>query len=305
MTGPLILLLIACAVLIGGTELLVRGAVRLARPYPRLHTPVVMAAMISGGIAPVVFVTAMTAAGGSPDIAFGTLAGAVMFFTLGLTGLLAFLRPQAAGRAIALRTGGALTGALALFAALTFDGNFVQAEAALLLLAMALIIIFGRRKSAHHLHIPDTPEPCSGWCASAFVLIGIALLMTGADILTDAAAALIPLLQLTDGQAGMTLFALGASLPAALATIVTGLRSEHVGLPNLLVSMLFLVLASGGFMALLQPLPVPAFITDGAALTMVGSALLLTALTALKGYLNRLEGLLLLALYTGWLLYVL
>lgn len=133
------------------------------------------------------------------------------------------------------------------------------------------------------------------------LLAGLALILGGANYLTDGAAALAQRLRVPEFLIGLTIVAVGTSAPELVVSLLSTLdgRSD-MAVGNVVGSNLFNALVILGFSALLSPIPL-----DGARLRRdipaMAAASLLLPLLALDGSIGRAEGLLLLLFYAGYL----
>jgi cation:H+ antiporter len=135
-----------------------------------------------------------------------------------------------------------------------------------------------------------------------FLCLGFAGVVFGADLLVGASIELARRWGASETVIGLTLVAVGTSLPELATSIMAGLRGRpEIALGNVVGSNIFNALGIVGATALVKPLAVPPEIARFDAWVMTGTAVLVVASIAVGWRLGRREGLLLLALYAGYL----
>jgi cation:H+ antiporter len=299
--------------LLAFADFLVRGSVGLARLIG-LSPLIIGLTVVAFGTSAPEFVTSLAASlGGTPAMATGNIVGSNVANILLILGVAAAMRPIACTREIIGRDGVAVLVSGAIFAAIAVMGDFTRLGGALLLACLAgyigLTYRFERaaRRSAslHTLEaeeIAGTPE--RPWVAVAMVLAGLIGIVVGAELLVRGAADIARLLGLSDAVIGLTLIAIGTSLPE-LATVIMASWRNHgdVALGNVLGSNIFNVLAIAGGVTVISPIAVPPEIAHVDIWVMLGASLLLMPLMISDRRISRREGGLLLALYAcylGW-----
>jgi cation:H+ antiporter len=140
------------------------------------------------------------------------------------------------------------------------------------------------------------------WSGLLLAVGGIAAVVFGAGILVDAAIEIARAAGLSEVVIGLTLVAVGTSLPE-LATSVTAAIRRHadVAFGNIVGSNIFNVLGIAGLTAVVSPIPVPPEIAAFDIWAMLGAALLLVLFAATGWRIERWEGGAFLALYSAYL----
>lgn len=291
-----------------GADRFVLAAARLTRVWG--VSPIVIGALIvgMGTSAPELLVGLVAAAGGGLDIAIGNVIGsnvANLSLVLGTTAIVA----PVAGQARTLRREGILMfAAVALFAVLAWDLELGMGEGAVLVAAMVactvLILTWARRDAADETALAvelDSLTFDSGRPNVRFELlvgiIALAATLGGAELLVRGARAIAADLGLSEGFVGLTLVAVGTSLPELGTAVAAARRREHdLVVGNLLGSNIFNALAVAGGAALVGGGTLTGAFRPG-VVVMLAVAALAGLLTATANRLVRWEGFALLGVY--------
>lgn len=290
------------ALLVGG-DLLVRGAVGVARRFG--VSPLVIGLTLVGfGTSAPELVTSISAAlAGAPGIALGNVVGSNIANILLILGVAAVIRPVMAQMAGLPResawVGGSAVG-LAVLAAL----GQISALAGITLLALLGVYLWGAFRSgaapAEDVDIPTDPLPK----AATFLLIGLALTIGGAVALVEGATGMARAYGVPEAVIGLTLVAVGTSLPELATTVMAARRGQSdVALGNILGSGIFNILGILGVTALVAPLPIAPDLLPDIGVMLATTALLIGVIFT-RGTITRVSGgvfLVLYAVYMGWL----
>ncbi len=304
---PVLLLIIGLAVLTFGAELLVRGAAALALRLGLTPLVVGLTVVAFGTSAPELVVSLQAAQRDAAAIAVGNVIGSNLCNLALIMGLCALCRPLLAGHAVIRREVPLLIGATVLAAIFLLNDHLAAWEAGLLFLGLitytGLTLRNARAEPDQNLG-EDLPPPTSLPKATVLSLVGLALLLYGSDLFVDGAVFLAREWGWSEILIGLTIVAIGTSLPELAISLVAVLKGENdVAIGNLVGSSIFNLLgilgatglASGGTTAHLDWV-------DLGALLLITIAIL--PLVKTGGRITRGEGLLLLlayAAYTTWL----
>ena len=259
---------------------------------------------------------------GSPGIAVGNIVGSNMANLLLILGIAALITPIAVARGVLWRDGG--VGIVAAFALLA-AGQTVGLDRAVglaFLLAIAGYIGFAYRQErlggphgaaydrAMAVEEADpalTPhDDPTGRLLPAVLLFaaGLALIVGGGTLLVDAAIAIAGALGVADEVIGLTVVAVGTSLPELVTSAIAAFRKQgDIALGNVLGSNIYNLLFIGGVTGLAAPAAVPASILSFDLWALIGVSALAMLFAFTGGRLNRIEGLLLVvgyAIYAGF-----
>ncbi|NOY26548.1 MAG: calcium/sodium antiporter [Oligoflexia bacterium] len=294
--------------LVGG-EFLVRGATRLARILGMSPLLIGLTIVACGTSAPELAASLSAAFQGVPEVALGNVLGSNIANVGLILGLVAMIRPVYATPGLFRRELPLMVFSGALPIALYWNGVQGRFEsAALLLLLAAYLLSLIREARQSRAQAPpvdidgDTPAPASVWMALISILLGTAALAGGAFLLVRGAVNIAADLQVPDRVIGLTLVALGTSLPELAASAVAAYRGHSsLALGNIIGSNIFNVLAILGATGLVKPLVIDPAQMQVDMLVAVGFSLLLLPFLSLFGRLSRLPGLIMVVLYVGYI----
>lgn len=299
--------------LVAGGEGLVRGAVALA---PRLGvSPLMIGLTVVGfGTSTPELVTSLQAAfAGSPGIAVGNVVGSNIANILLIGGVAAVLMPFAVSRDAFRRDGTVAVLAALACVAVVLTGALSRPAGVALLAGLALYLTVAYRAE----RATATDEPARASEANtdmgapslpisiAFALGGIVLTVLGARLLVTSASALASGWGVSDAVIGLTVVAVGTSLPELVTAVMAAVRRQgDVAFGNILGSNIYNVLGILGVTALVHPIPVPASIAAVDIWVMLAATGALAAVAISGWRVTRGEGVALLAAYAsyvGWL----
>ncbi|WP_156840157.1 calcium/sodium antiporter [Novosphingobium aquimarinum] len=306
------------ALVIGG-ELLVRGAVRLAEKLGVSALVIGLVIIGFGTSLPELVTSAEAALAGSPAIAWGNIVGSNNLNSLLILGAAALAAPitiTAPNRyrdpAVALAAAGALT----LLAVFQIGGWWTGA--ALLACLIAYIAWCYREErlvapdTIHNapndrgraLELADTAlhDAQGSWAKPVVLLIGgFALLVWGGGLLVGGAIDLALLAGLGEAFIGLTIVALGTSLPELVTSVIAARKGEpELAFGNVVGSNIYNILGIGGATLLLAPAPIPQDLLPLDIGVVLASGLVILAL-ALRRRISRMAALGLLAAYAVYL----
>ena len=297
--------------LFAGGEALVRGAVSLAQ---RLNvSPLLIGATVVafGTSMPELVVTLQAALRGSTGIAFGNVIGSNVANLMLIFGLAIVITPVMVSKRAVVRDGGALIGATALLTVFVWLGTLVAWQGAVMLILLGVLTCasywherrLGGYVGALHRHEAEERQhlPRSAWLAGLLALAGLAGVSIGAHLMVGAATIIARGLGITETVIGITVVAVGTSLPELATTVVAAYRKHaDVALGNVLGSSLFNILAILGVVTVVTPLPVPDEILhlDIWVLAAITGLVIAVALTGVR--LGRPFGVLLLLGYAAF-----
>lgn len=291
--------------LVGG-EGLVSSAVRLATTLG-LSPAVIGLTIVGFGTSSPELLTSLSAAlSGAHGISIGNVVGsniANILLILGVTALIAAV-PVAPGL---WRRDGLFMVAITLVFALALSlGTLSRITGLIAVVILAAYLWRTLSEKSDTSSQPElTPVPGGLWRGTLGFVAGLVGLMLGAHLLVRGAVGIASQLGVSETIIGLTIVAIGTSLPE-LATSVIAARRGHteVAVGNIIGSNIFNILGILGLTALILPLPVPADVIWRDAGVMVLAAVLFIIMTRRGWQISRSEGAILLALYGGYLLWL-
>jgi cation:H+ antiporter len=308
----ILLLLGGLVLLAGGGEILVRGAVGAARSLGVSPLLVGLTLVGFGTSTPELVTSLFAAFEGAPGIAVGNVVGsniANILLILGVTALIARLPVTPAAFR---REGLALVGSTLACLFVVLWGHLDRWVGAVLVGLLAGYILWAyRSEQAQHDEEAELHEqiaagapagPRSVWLSVGLAVAGIALTVAGARMLVTAAVSLAQGLGVSDTVIGLTVVALGTSLPELVACTIAAWRGHaDVALGNVIGSNIYNVLGILGVTALVHPIAVPPEIARLDIWVLVGVTALLMAFLRSGWRLRGWEGGTLLGLYALYL----
>jgi cation:H+ antiporter len=308
-----IYLLLGIALLTSGGEALIRGALGISK---RLGVSPMLSGLVIVGFGtsmPEMVVSIDAVRSGQPDIATGNVIGSNIANVLLILGLCAVITPLTVTPAALRRDAVMVIAASVLFVGLAWGTGLVRIDAIILLLALTGYLVWAYRSErdittpSGIVHKAEAAEinlvpPSLIWSISA-VALGLGLLIAGSQVLLKGAIGIAQIMGVSEAVIGLTLVAVGTSLPELTISVIAALRRHaDVAVGNVLGSNIFNLLGILGVSALVQPIEVSARIASFDQWVMLGVALLLFVFLYTGRTLNRLEGVVLLLGYIAYLI---
>ena len=249
------------ALFIGG-ELLVRGAVSIAQ---RLGVSSLFTGLVIVGAAtsmPEMVASVEAALLGSPELAWGNVVGSNLANTLLILGVAALVMP------IALSGTGKRDAVVALVATCVLwaitAAQLASIYVGLVLLAGIAAYVYWRYNHPPHYEQEDDEAEGEGEAsyglpaAIALFVIGVGILVFGGNLLVTGAIDMARLFGVSETVIGLTVVAVGTSLPELAASVAAAMRGKPgLALGNVLGSNIYNILLIGGVTMSVAPMPVP------------------------------------------------
>lgn len=307
-----LLLALGIGLLTMGGEALIRGSLAAAQ---RLGVSPLLSGLIIVGFgtsAPELVVSVQAALSAQPDIATGNVVGSNIGNILLILGVCALIIPLTVKPLMLRRDANAVVAATLLFLLLAADGELGPADGIIFLLTLLAFLVWAYRSERLHidpaaqLHEAEAHElnvlPRSALWITILVVSGLCLLIAGSQVLLMGAIGLAQRFGVSESVIGLTLVAVGTSLPEFSISVIAALRGHaEVAVGNVLGSNIFNILGILGVSSLLQPLPLNERIVQFDQWVLLGASLLLLLFLRTGYRLNRLEGGILLAGYAAYI----
>ena len=292
-------------------DALVRGAVNLSL---RLGVPalIVSLTIVAFGTSAPELLIAISAVGDNADgIALGNVVGSNTANILLVLGIPALMRALHTSECDTRKNYVFMLMASVLFIAHAFLGEFTVTSGLILLAALAFVLgVAFREARAHRKNgkdsdlddIEEADPDMPYWRIGIYLLLGLIGLPLGADLLVDNASIIARMYGVTDTVIGLTLVAIGTSLPELATTVMAALRRQaDVALGNVIGSNMFNLLAIIGIATFVGPITVdPAFLRVD-LWVMLGASLVLVPFVFFKKDITRTWGIILSAIYVVYL----
>ncbi len=299
------------AVLLASAEVFIRGAVSLARILRLPPLVIGMTVVAIGTSAPELMVTLDAALVGAPGLALGNVIGSNIANVLLILGVSCLFSPIQGPGSANRRDGAVLIAGTVMFALLCAQGQLTALSGGVLFVAFIGFLASTYRKetedeSAAAEHILEVegirPMTAPVGTVGLTVLVGLAGVVWGADLLVEGGVAIARAFGVSDEVIGLTVVAFGTSLPELAASVVAAYRGHSdIALGNVVGSNLFNILGIAGLVAMVTPLPVAASILSFDIWVMGGATVLLLPILLGRWHLQRGGAVLFLILYGAYI----
>ncbi|GHF37458.1 calcium/sodium antiporter [Seohaeicola zhoushanensis] len=308
---PWILSALGLVVLLVAGDALVRGSVNLALRIGIPALIVSLTVVAFGTSAPELLISVSAVLDNAPGIALGNVVGSNIANILLVLGIPAMISALHTSQCDTRKGYLQMLGATLLFIALAWWGTLTWVSGLILLAALGAILFTMVREAQAHRANGEAEEPegadpnMPGWRIAVYLVIGLIGLPWGAHLLVENATIIARSLGVSEAVIGLTLVAVGTSLPELATTVMAALRRQaDVALGNVIGSNFFNLLGIIGLASLFGPIPTgPEFNFDLGA--MLVAALLLIPFVMFRRDITRLWGVVLTALYLVYLVTVL
>jgi cation:H+ antiporter len=305
------------ALLIGGAELLVRGASRLAIAAGISPLIVGLTVVAFGTSSPEMAVTVGSAYAGEADVALGNVVGSNIFNVLLILGASALIAPLVVAQQLVRLDVPVMIGTSVLALVLALDGSVGRIDGLLLFGGIIAYTVFlGRQRRRDDDAVREECEEAFGgeerqrsspWVNIVLILGGLGLLVLGARWLVEAAIATANALGISELVIGLTIVAAGTSLPEVATSILATIRGERdIAVGNVVGSNIFNILAVLGLGGIVAPEGIP---VSAGALSFDIPVMIAVAVATLPifftGYtIARWEGVVFLCYYVAYTAYL-
>ena len=317
MLAPVLLFLLGFLLLIKGGDWFVDGSVGIAH---RFHLPELLigATVVSiGTTLPEVMVSTQAAFQGNAGISYGNAIGSVICNTSLIAAITVAIKPGSVNRASLKLPALYFAVAALLYSLIAWTtGTFRRWQG---LVFLAIFLFYMVRTVLHMKSHPEAAEETeieeetvkelALWQELIMMIVGAAAIAVGANLLVDNGTIIASMLGVPDSVVGLTMIALGTSLPE-LVTAITSLAKGHgaLSLGNVIGANLFNIVLVSGMAIKISPFAVPAektiagmnasLIVDIPVMLSVMALLCIPAL--IRGRLSRWQGILLLCIYVAF-----
>ena len=318
MTTPILLFIAGLVILIVGADLLVRGASRLAAAFGVSPLVIGLTIVAIGTASPEIAVSLQAAVNGQGDLTLGNVLGSNIFNILFILGITALLAPIVIAQQLIRKDAPIMLGVSLLALGLASDGNLGFGDGMVLLSGMVVYVVFALRQSrleskkvqdeyAEEFAAKEPLATQNMLLNMFFILAGLGLLVWGSRWLVDSAVFIAKALGVSELVIGLTIVAVGTSLPEVATSIIAALKGESdIAVGNAVGSNIFNLLGVLGLGALLAPqgISVAERVLRLDYLVMVFVALICLPIFYIDNRISRVEGTLLLGYYVLYVTYV-
>lgn len=305
------LLILGFILLIKGADFFVDGASSIAR-FLRIPSIIVGLTIVAFGTsAPELSVSFSAALQGSNEIAISNVLGSNIFNLLVVTGCCAVISAVPVSKPLLKKElpFSIFAAALLLVFAIPFGGSLLisRPEGLILLVCFVGYLIWqitGALKSRKETEEDPMEKIISPVRSIILIILGCAMIVLGGDFVVDSATTIAQAFGLSETLIGLTIVAIGTSLPELVTSIVASRKGENdLSLGNVVGSNIFNLLMILGLSTSINPIPIqPTVIFDTVFLVAISLIILVFAWS--KGKISRREGLIMLALYIIYDIYI-
>jgi cation:H+ antiporter len=288
----------------------VRGAVSLARRLNVSPMLIGMTIVAYGTTAPELVVSLEAALGGRPGISVGNVVGSNIANMLLILGASAVVFPIAIKPGAIYRDSAVMLGSALLFVALALSGIIERWQGVLMFAALVVFSLYAyvsesRRglaaSSADDLAEEFAEGPKSAWLALLAIAGSVAAVVIGARLLVTGAVTTAQYLGVGEEVIGLTVVAVGTSLPELATAVVAAVRRHSaVAVGNVIGANIYNLLAIMGLVAAVKPIPIPPQILEFDLWFMLAITLILLGMLIFRGGLSRAAGIVFLAVFCAY-----
>ncbi len=315
----IVFLLVGLFLLIKGADFFVSGSSSIAKKLKISPLIIGLTIVAFGTSAPELSVSISSALSGSADIAVGNVIGSNIFNLLMVLGVSAVMAPIVIKPSMLRKEFPFLLMLSVILLAMSFDValnksdlNFITRGEGIILVILFILYIYIIIRSAKKEHAAEVDSEESAveeismpiWKAILLFLFGLGLIVFGGECVTSTSKYLAMSMGMSETLVGLTIVALGTSLPELVTSIVAAKKGENeLALGNVIGSNIFNFVAILGITAIVRPLGINSLsLIDMVIMTLITFITFIFAST--KNSISRKEGFTLLVLYAGYMTYI-
>ncbi len=295
-------LVVSFAILLFSADLVVRGAVAVALRFHISPLLIGLTIVAFGTSAPELAISAEAAWNNVPGIALGNVVGSNIANVLLVLGVPALIQPIATSQPTIRRNTVLMIAATALAVGLALDGVIGLSDGIVLFAMIVAFLVYSGLHAANGQSeiglLEELKEledggtlPQKPGRVTLMLVAGLIGLPTGSYLLLDSATDLARLIGVPDDIIGLSLVALGTSLPELATSVAAALRGQSaVAIGNVIGSNLFNILAVLGVAGMIMDIPVPSNFLTLNLWVMLGTAALIAPFAFLRSRITRLWG---------------
>lgn len=305
-------------ILILGADLLLRGATRLAAAVGISPLAIGLTIVALGTASPEIAVSLQASINGQADLTLGNVLGSNIFNILFILGITAIVAPIVIAEQLIRMDAPIMLAASILVLGLSLDGKIGILDSLILLTGLIGYTIFAVRQSRVESKkvqneyaeefAEKEPRTAKNFVINIFfILVGLGMLAVGSGWLVDSAVAIARALRVSELIIGLTIIAVGTSLPEVVTSLIAALKKESdIAVGNAVGSNIYNLLGVLGSGALLAPhgIAVSVRVLQFDFLVMIFVALVSLPIFYIDNRISRVEGVLLLSYYVCYLAYI-
>lgn len=299
-----LLLIVGFVLLVKGADFFVSGASSVAKALKVPSVIIGLTIVAMGTSAPETAVSITASLGGNNGISLGNIIGSNIFNLLMVIGISAVIIPFNSDKEILKRDMLWNVAITVLLLVLIFDGSLSRLDGVILLAGIAAYLTVVVRSALKNRGEDNSDEKVSVPKAVVFILGGLAAIVFGGDLVVDNASLIAKSLGMSDTLVGLTIVAIGTSLPELVTSIVAAKKGDSgLALGNAVGSCIFNILFILGIASTIAPMTADyEIIADVCILIFVSIVTYIFARS--KERVSRLEGLLCVLIYGTYSAYI-
>ncbi|SMY36784.1 Inner membrane protein YrbG [Photobacterium malacitanum] len=299
MLEAIVLLCVGLALLVWSADRLVYGAAALAKNFGVAPLVIGMTILAMGSSAPEMMVSATAALADKTDTAVGNVLGSNIANIALILGITAIIKPLSISSTIIRRELPIMLGVTVIAGAILWDNYLSRNEGIILAVLFGIFLIVMMKISRNSTSDPlieeqqaEIPTGVSNTKAIIWVLIGLGILLYSSDMVVGSAVTIAKYFGMSDLVIGLTIIAVGTSLPELAASVASVFKGEDdMAVGNIIGSNIFNILAVMGIPGLLNPSALSPLAMDRDFYVMLAiSILLLVMALGKRRQINRVEG---------------
>lgn len=317
----IVLLIVGMALLVKGADWFVSGSSAIARAL-KIPSLIIGLTLVSMGTsAPEASVSINSAVNGMNDMSIGNVVGSNIFNTLLILGISSLIIPLSVGKdmkrydipimvclyVVLLLFAFVITPLkLDIFESVVMLALFVAYTAFLIIRAKKTNKIFATDGIVTDVPPPEKQETKIKpiWLSILFAVVGLAGIIFGGDLVVDNAAAIAKTAGMSEALVGLTIVAVGTSLPELVTSVVASVKKENdIAIGNVIGSNIFNIVFILGLSSTIRNLTLD-WATLADMLVMFGSGAIVLIVALFSKKMQRWQGAVLIILYIGYLAYI-
>lgn len=302
----IILVVVGVALVLWGADRLTDGATALAQ---RMNVPQIvigLTVVAMGTSMPEFFVSMVSAIKGTPDLAVGNVVGSNIFNTMFIVGISAAVAPMAISRSAVRKDIPFAVVATLMLSVMCMDGNISRTDAGMLFALFIVFMVYTlrlARKGAVDVE-EKKKEDLSVVMSSVFIIVGLACLIGGSNLFVNGASAIAKALNVSDAVIGLTVVAMGTSLPELATSVVAARKGRSaMAMGNVIGSNVFNILMILGVTGMITPMQIEGITMTDMGVMLVGMVLV-WMFSYTKYKVARWEGFVLAAMFVGYMVWL-
>ncbi len=306
----ILLFIVGMGILIKGADLFVDGSSSVAKAM-HIHPLIIGLTLVSiGTSAPEFSVSLTSAIEGLNDMSFGNIVGSNIFNILFVIGVSAIITPLTLSKNIKKYDIPILCFINLLIIIFTFwitPNQLSRFESIILFVLTFVYIAFLIIRNKKELKKTDNDVPQKKrkwWVNVLFIIIGLAGVIFGGELVVQSASKIAIKIGMSELLVGLTIVAIGTSLPELVTSIVAAKKGENdIAIGNAVGSCIFNILLILGLSSTIQPLQIEnSTLID--IIVMLVTGLLIFIFTIKKPRINKIHGIIMIVLYIGYVTFI-